>query len=812
VIADLGPPLVKRDNAFFTPHPKSPEHSFEIRSQELLGNEFTSPTPACNLFDFLALHFGSYEQAVDHLLNRYFNLASAPSGIAFEASRDIMVQRLKQERQQFEDILALREPFRDGAQSPSLMQAGLYCRRLGLSTDHAWRMFYPAPGEAINAALRLPVAHVRALNPKQVYFVHPYFKNHHTFGVLQIEDETNNLVRILRLNSSRYLWFGLHGCLPDVVETRVFGTREAALKMLGHAVAAGNFRVGFVHVLIDPNAEASQPPMNSGVFLASESTDFNTLCNHRLAFEQFSIADEKRAYADALSTVKWAQYAANQVVAAINIDGEYSPQVAGMVESLQCDPATLNELLGHFKRGNRKDLGECVRQQLEPQEIFLVDGTRVSETSSGYVVNHTESGISSPFTNFLVRFDYSVWFEDREETYYGARVILDGNSVPFLISNEERQNPRAILAKVQQAVNQTGLNKKLPMIIDPTFQKQLVAVLAQQIGNKPKGLGVEFLGWNATKTRFVAPCWAAGVSGLQRTPKILHPRARVIARYFRFQDVQIVEDDSRAVAQARSLISLIAATLTRAFLNQETAIVRILRSPQSLGLLKAVFRPLGQVRPIELGSKRRQVEQILSNGELCGYPIFATCPDNAALDGLNYPLFLLGDSGLPLPECVDDEAVGQIAALSHRIITSLVLYLLRNPEQAHSLITTQAAPSVRELTLEGKRAIEASGGLENFEILESDMPLLHALLARIPPAQAQEYFQYDRPAEVVRIRCQLLPEVTRKPLYQELLSKNPAVKLPDDDYITCPADWILDLLKKFYGRPIVLPDPSPTSV
>jgi len=183
----------------------------------------------------------------------------------------------------------------------------------------------------------------------------------------------------------------------------------------------------------------------------------------------------------------------------------------------------------------------------------------------------------------------------------------------------------------------------------------------------------------------------AGINGLQRTSKILHPRAKTIARYFDFQDWQISKDYSHATAQARSLIAMVAASIVRSFLNQQTPIVKILRSPQSLGLLKAVFRPLSQVRPVEFSSKRRQVQKTLSTGELCGYPIYATCPDLTALDGLNYPVFLLGDSGVLLQESLDGQEANQIVSLSHRIITSLVLYLLREPVQAHSLIEKQEA-------------------------------------------------------------------------------------------------------------------------
>jgi hypothetical protein len=185
-------------------------------------------------------------------------------------------------------------------------------------------------------------------------------------------------------------------------------------------------------------------------------------------------------------------------------------------------------------------------------------------------------------------------------------------------------------------------------------------------------------------------------TGLERGSKILHPRAKTIARHFDFQDHQISQDYSLATAQARFLMALVAASLTRSFLNQQTPTVNVLRSPQALTLLKAVFRPLGQVRPVELTSKR----------------------------------------------------------------------------------------------------------------LEPDMPLLQALLSQIPPTQAQEHFRYDMRAGVLYIRCRLLREVTRKPLYEELLAKNPSVRLHGDHYIACPAAWFLDLLAKFYGRTITLPHQS----
>src|SRR5258708_11472373 len=182
-----------------------------------------------------------------------------------------------------------------------------------------------------------------------------------------------------------------------------------------------------------------------------------------------------------------------------------------MVESLQGDRPALDQLLRHLDRAKHKELVELIRKQLEPQEILLAGGMRVIETSEGYLAKKSDTDFGSHFTNFLLQIDANVWFEEQEETHHLGRVILNGNSVPFLISNDQIQNAKTILTKFQQAANQAGLNKALPMITDLTFRDTLVTVFAQQTGNKPKLIALDSLGWNSTKTRFTSPLWEAGI-------------------------------------------------------------------------------------------------------------------------------------------------------------------------------------------------------------------------------------------------------------------------------------------------------------
>lgn len=188
------------------------------------------------------------------------------------------------------------------------------------------------------------------------------------------------------------------------------------------------------------------------------------------------------------------------------------------------------------------------------------------------------------------------------------------------------------------------------------------------------------------------------------------------------------------------------------------------------------------------------------------------CSEVEALERINYPLFLLAQAGAPLSEPLTSDEVRQTTSLAHRVISSVVLQLIREPAQAHGLTLTDQAGSIEQLALEGKRIIESSSGMKPFELAGRELHLLEQVLARIPPEDASQYFHCESHSGLVLIRCrrlpQLTPAVTRHPLYAQLRAQNPEVKLRGKHYISCPAAWFLDLLAKFYGGSVVLNPPS----
>jgi hypothetical protein len=149
------------------------------------------------------------------------------------------------------------------------------------------------------------------------------------------------------------------------------------------------------------------------------------------------------------------------------------------------------------------------------------------------------------------------------------------------------------------------------------------------------------------------------------------------------------------------------------------------------------------------------------------------------------------------------EALEQSASLSYHVLTRLSLSLAREPVQAQGLIPSEESPPIeelaRELAREGKRIIESRCGLPNYDLLESEMPLLDRVLTQIDPDKIHRYLRADPSHGLLYLRCRKLRGVTRQRLYQELLGKNPEVRLHDDHYIACPHEWFTDLLEKFYG-------------
>ena len=109
IVKDLGLEIEEKDGSYFTTHPLDESHSLLITRSQFVGFP-NGPTPGCNPVDFLAMHFGSYFQAIDHIAQRYDHLVALPVGYTWGEVRDQLAEALKAAREQFDPSSTVREP------------------------------------------------------------------------------------------------------------------------------------------------------------------------------------------------------------------------------------------------------------------------------------------------------------------------------------------------------------------------------------------------------------------------------------------------------------------------------------------------------------------------------------------------------------------------------------------------------------------------------------------------------------------------------------------------------------------------------
>jgi hypothetical protein len=227
IVKDLGLQIEQKQGSYFTTHPKNKGHSFRITQTQFVGFP-NAPTPGCNAVDFLAMHFGSYSEAIDHLAQRYPHLVALPVGNTWAAAREQLAETMKAAREQFETILSLQNPLR--SQSPELMNGFMYCRRKGLDPQHIWRMLYIVRGGHLNRVLqRLPNL-VRPFDSNETYLVLPYFQDFCRFALLEVCDLNDKLLKTIPVNSCQHMLFGLHSCYAAQKTVHVVESPHEAAK------------------------------------------------------------------------------------------------------------------------------------------------------------------------------------------------------------------------------------------------------------------------------------------------------------------------------------------------------------------------------------------------------------------------------------------------------------------------------------------------------------------------------------------------------------------------------------------------------
>jgi len=342
-----------------------------------------------------------------------------------------------------------------------------------------------------------------------------------------------------------------------------------------------------------------------------------------------------------------------------------------------------------------------------------------------------------------------------------------------------------------------------PQIIDSSYQRKLSDVIRQQSANKPILTGIKRLGWNDARHRFITPTWEARAGGIYPTSRIPFSTSEFL-KHYNFASYSVTTSYENISKHTRYFLAILASGIIRSYLRLSLAPVYILRNSASIQLLHALFKPLGQVHPLTFGPLRRNVLNILNPANVSGYPVFGSTLDQKVMYGLQTPVILLSDNGLPYHEVMSDQEFAETASYAHFVITHLAMFCLQYGYHTHTMIKSEDEPLVEDMACEGKKIIEKACHIPEFDLFEPDMPHLQAVLAEVPYERMNEFFRYDMPSGKVYIRFRKFPGHSRNEVFLELSAKNIEVKNHGDFYIECPVDFMTDLLRRYFGKPIKL--------
>lgn len=807
ILQDLGVVVTQKDGRFFVPHPTRPAAQMWLDGRSLVSTDPQCDIVACSVFDYLRYHLGSYSDAVDFLLENYQGSAQVNPGTAIAALKPAFVESLKGERELFESVIGLRNRMNS---EENLLDSRMWCQHRGISSKHGWRSFYIARKSDL-----LPFLSADPDNPIYIegehFIVFPYFINPHTPAWLRIQPIHSKKSVTLTLNKCQYAFYGIHTCLSDTKEIRIYNDHLAAQVAYSSEANMAHVTSACIHIGFAAVQETNDYKIRNGVFVKTTRATFNQMAQANTAVEKMLVTsgNEEDAAIEEVSkkAQSWPAYVLNESTRILQEEGTDSFSLVSMIDVIREDREMCEMLIRHLEQVNALDVIQRIRQHLKANQTYTLAGMQVIETPNGYVAKRKNT--SSPFTNFVIKFDHNVVFEDADDPMmHCGRCVIGGEEFPVSIPSKLKLKPAEIPNICLNAITRSGVVDQVglyPQIVDTTLSRRLTDVLNIQTGKiKVKMLGIKRLGWNDSHTKFVTPRWEVTAQGLKATSRIPYPYSRFLQEHYDFNDYQAISNHSRITPPINTMMCLLASGVVRSFLQLAVPPVEILRSPNTISFLHAVFLAFGQAQPLQFGGQRRTAQNILTKDNLFGYPVFGSAADSEVVSGLPYPVFLVSDTGIPFHDVMDQTLYEQSMGYTQDLMSRLILYCIRNPRQMHSFIPSEFEPAQQEMIIEGKQILERCLQIEHFSIFASEIPTFEHMMASVPFDTVPDYFRYDMASQAVYIRMRKFPDIVRKQLVDELQNLNEEVKLHGLHYVSAPAAFFMDLLGKFYGRPVKL--------
>jgi hypothetical protein len=815
IFRDVSPFLLARDlqlklhasqKLHFIEHDQLPGTRLWLYQKGFVADTRNSQFQAGDIFDFLAFHLGSYDDAVAFMMTQYRNLADTALLSHIEHNLGGCAVELEEQHRLQEHLANMSLTWNNSS-------AGMaWLTRFELPVRLAENLLLLATGSDIKNLLSDYSTQLRGLRDTTEYVGYPYYNKFHSISNVVWSPITGGYPVTVTLDETQVSFFGLSTVRLEGRDVRVFGSPEDALTHYARQYSLGNHDLGIVSPRFGDGVGSSSIRLPCGTYVAKDDQDVVQPARLRHVFHDFKVvmASDIDLSPELPASYDWNTFvlhafshqfqavpdvsAARHILDACRYDNETRTL---LVDWMQAQPVTaeLTEVLNHAMTS----------------ESYVIGDIHVEETAGGYVYRSNKSE-RSKLTNFVIRLHSSIWFQgkgDANDTYDYGVMHMGKAEVPFRVNHADLDNAQALISILRAAVKHCsdGTSNLQPEIyaLSNKTKHLMGCVLREQLQRfVPSTRGSKHLGWNETRTLFDTPAWRTSADGLDSTGQPLYPASLVLTRNFSPTPVNLSESVAAVPAPALRYVAILASMLARLYTKRPVQTVCLKHTSHSQDLCQALFRAFGQVGPVELNLNERREISMLSN-DLTDLPVYGTSDLTRDVDpGSRSAVFALSAHGLQIECELDHQAQQRLTTLMVKIAQQLTIWLQRNTSDCVDLLCKHPQAS-DDYVAEGKALILAGTEFDQFDTEISSWCNIETMVACADHKAYGELVSYDhrRKSAVFQFVQSNVPGMSLSTLVAELCRLAPDAKLVSSSKnsasVAVPIHDALKIVRRFRG-------------
>lgn len=798
VATDLGLKIERHGSVYVVCHPQDEQRTFALSPTEFVALDPEDPFLAGSIFDFLQLILGvDYPDVVQYVIERYSTLAHNPAGYPITQFQKSFIHDLVVTRKFFMKIVSLRNNLRNGQ---GFHEAQMCLRGLGIDSQNVWSMVYAATGNDLNEIFNPP----EDFPIDQIFLACPFFINYHTLASIKICDlEHRKELRHFVINNGRYAFFGLHSQNLVTPETCFYPSTWEAMAFHSSSIEFNLPARGSVSLQINSGQSDTNFRITTGsAFYPDDVTGFAELLKIKPVVANLTVCvgDFKKMILAKPGLLSWNHYIRQAFETEFQKDGcTFGLGVRHFADSLKVDKQTCDDFLAWLKKSNRPELISKFKKHIDRAPVCRKGNDLIVERDYGYGLLKNGTSQERPISNFVLRIDHNIWFEDHNELFHAGRVLMQDREFHFTLSSNSAAKAREIEHILTTIVASHPDKQSLPTISDQTCRNILPSVISNQVANLPQYPGVSRLGWNSSKTKFTTPSWQVQALGIVQTSQIPYPHAQALKLFYSFTDYTRMDNFGSVQPEFRSFVALVAGMLGRSYAGLDAPPMFVRQTANTLNVLHAVFLALGQKSPITVNPNKRV--PVIDAQFFSGYPVMATVANPKVLEGFKYPMVVFRELGIDCETHLDVVQYRRLYSLSYHVLTQMVLHLIQK-SRIHFDFNQSDSVTEHDIILEGKRWIETCTDVGTFDILHVAAPKTKRMFSTIELSDLTKHVWFDLKRQQVQICFDQISGSTKEEIYEELRRLQPDIVMFRSNWIGCPSNWMMTFMEDFYGRSI----------